>query len=295
MVHLPAGYPRTLRCNDGALSHLAYRCLPVLLSGDLTPTARAVAERFGCNKDTACKALRSLETCGYLRRWRVSAGRNTWLHFAVVTDESYDWELDPRLEARITEWQERTFSAFLDRHHLAAEEAAPAVPSPAARPAPAAPETSASEQVFAPSASEQVSSCPGSSDPTDSDIPRKNPSLGSSPPKPPKRAQVIHRRQRRDPVERAVRRCLSQHPELEPHLPNALATLEGLRFPPRDRVKGARVLAMALARGYSLSWLISWLTERLSSARSRQVVQKWRVDRLAVALGIPPAYTRVAT
>lgn len=290
--HLPTGYPRTLRCNDGALSHLAYRCLPPLLSGDLDPTARAVAERFECNKDTAAKALRSLEVCGYLRRWRTSIGRNAWLHYAIVTDEPYAWEVDPAFAAQVVHWQDQKTAAFRDRHGYALDADPVGPPPPVPQPRPVAddppPETT-SDSVASP----QVNSCPTSSDPKDSDIPIKDSLQESPPPSPPSRGQVIHSpRRQRDPVLRSIRRSLTEHPELEPHLPAALAVLEGLRFSPPDRARGARVLATALRQGYTMSSVITWLTSHLGTARNREIVQKWRINQLAGVVGVAPAFFR---
>jgi hypothetical protein len=273
--HLPAGFARMLRLNDAAgLTHLAYRCLPALLAGHCEPTARAVAARYDCNKDTAAKALRSLERYGYLHRWKRSAGRDVWLHFAVLTDDPFSWDTDPQLQAQMATVEERSMTKARDRHYIEAADLGPTIPAP--RP----PEPSTAPAASLDEAEPQLTSCPGPSDPKTSDIPKKNSRKKRTPPTPSRRGQIAHRPPQRDRYTQRLTQLLSASPELEPHTADALEVLHGLGFPPLERARHARIVASALHSGRPLTAVIDYLTQGLASARDQMRVMRWRLTRL---------------
>lgn len=280
LTHLPAGFPRVRRNLGGVLTDLAYRALDALLSDFVKPTARALAEFFERNKDTGSKTLRNLEMCGYVRRWKRSAGRGAWLNFAVITDEPFAWEHDPALAARMAEMEMRVLTGFQDEHRIEPHEADPMPPPTEQAP---------------PEESPQVNSCPGSSDPTDSDTPNTGFSREENP-LPPNCGKTVHKRRGRrkratDPAS-FLERTLRRSPELRPHIPDALAILHGLGYAPPDRVKAAPVLARALLCGLTTKEVISWMTERWDNVRNETALRNWRVNQLALSLGLKPVFRR---
>lgn len=89
LYHLPEGFPRWKRLIDSpALNDLAYRILQHLLvdqPGRIN--AEALAARFGAGRSRTYAALRQLDTWGFRRTKRTSAGYGKFLHFWQVTDE----------------------------------------------------------------------------------------------------------------------------------------------------------------------------------------------------------------
>lgn len=290
LYHFPEGFARTRRNLDGALTDFAYRAFDAICARLVEPTARALKEFFERNKDTANKALRLLEdVCGYVHRWKKSGGGGAWLNFAIVTDEPYAWERNPAVRAKMADLEQRALARFQDRHRIEPHEAAPPPPEPTG-PAPA------HESPYEPPAHEsvQVSSCPDSSDPTFSDTPNRYSSRENSP-LPPDGGQVVHKPSklgRQDNPARVLDRVLRAEPELEPHLPPALALLHALDYPPLPRARGAVVLARALRSGRTLDSLITWLTVGFDGARDEQRVRNWRIDQLAVAMDARPVFRR---
>jgi hypothetical protein len=259
VLHLPIGFPRVLRVNDHpGITHLAQRCWQAILAGLCKPTSRAVAARYQVNKDTACKALRSLETWGFLHRWRRSAGHGIWLHFAVCTDEPFAWNHNPGLRERMDTVETTTMERARERHYLDEDDALPPIPPP-----------------DEPEPSPALVSCPKSSDVPNKDSGRKmftpNPKAVDNPPR----------------IDRFARRLLKMRrtaPELEPHTAPALAILHDLGFAPLERVRHAETVARALHSGRSIGTVIGYLTDGMGGARNKLAVLRWRLRRLDDAL-----------
>lgn len=274
LTHLPKGFPRTLRLNDlPSLSHLAARCLPALFAGHCEPTARAVADRYRVNKDTAAKALNSLRDLGLLKRWRKSAGRGVWVHFAFLTDEPFVWNDDAKVVARMRRVENETLDAVREWAHTD-EDATPMTAPPARQPSPVDnPGGAPADPVDNPNQEGNPRSvtCQDSSDVPMKDSSKKN--LGSPVDAP--------------PVDRFTARLverLSRDPELDPYLPSALALLHGLGFAPMERASHGVVVATALRHGRHLGDLVKWLTTGMGSARDKAAVLRWRLGYLKSTL-----------
>lgn len=275
IVHLPHGYPRTLRHNDAPLlSHLGYRVWQALLAKLCLPTCRAVAERFEVNKDTAARALRSLIASGLLHRRRRSAGRRIWAWCYVVTDEPHAWLDDTGLTDKVDRAHEHEIARLRSLHDRYDNDTpgvspdGPPVPPSETPPHEPPPERGYPQQ-------SQVVSCPNSSD-----IPKKISSQEISPPTPSPVDRVVHRLSR---YERRLAELVGRR-ELEPYVPHALALLHGLGFPPLARVRHARVIAEALRSGRTLGSLTTFLTCAMDSARNPRAVLAHRLAKLAATL-----------
>lgn len=273
--HLPAGFPRTARINDHpALSDFALRILPSMLAGDVEPTGEAVRARYHTGRFKAYAALRNLEQWGFLHRWRRSIGRDTFLHFAVVTDEPFAWDADPALAARMIHLEDQAVARARDE--LVLDPARP-VPPPA--------ELSTGAVTSDNDVISQVNSCAGGSQTINSQTTMKDSSGGIFTPMPPRGGQPVHRGRRvRDYAERILLRLRSIPAELEPYTANALALLAGLQMAPADRARHACTVAAALASGRSLGQMTAYLTDDLASARDRKAVINWRLRTLARTL-----------
>ena len=270
LMHLPAGFPRTLRVNDAPLiSHLGYRVWIALMEQYCAPTARAVAERFGVNKDTAARALRTLITSGLLWRERRSAGKGVFAWCYLLTDEPFAWLEDSALAEKIQQAHEREVDRLRALHQPDPVEAAVPVPTPPATPAP---EQGSPQE-------DQLDSCP-----TSPDVPIKNSRREIFTPNPTPVGKVIHRPSRVERIERRLLALTQSDPGLEPHIPDALALLHGLGFPPMGRVVHCRVIADALQCGLPLNDITQYLTSNLSTARSPKAVIKYRLDVLRAEL-----------
>lgn len=274
LVHLPAGFPRTLRMNDMPLmTDRALRVWQGLLAGLCAPTARAVACRYGMNKDTAARALGALERLGLLLRRRRSAGRGVFAWAAIVTDEPYAWYDDEVLTAKFDAAHAREVDRLRDyRRPEDYAPARPALPEPVDNPvhntAPACGSSTEESPAF-------MSEEPGRT-PKDSGIEEKTPHrpLGVE--------QLIHTRgSRRDQI-RARLSGLPSH--LAPHIAPALALLHGLELPPLSRVRHMPVVARALGCGLTVGELVEFLTERMQGARDRRAVLFHRLGRLDAEL-----------
>lgn len=263
LVHLPSGFPRVLRANDWTprsqsprrLSSWGYRVWEALLNKLCDPDCRSVAARFHINKDTAARALRSLADCGLLLRERRSAGRRVFAWCYLITDEPWAWLND----AALAEKFDRAHDAEVERLRSYADTALdtlPPVPQPAADP--------------------QATSCP-----TTADIPNKDSRREDSPPTPSPVDRVVHRPSR---FERRLADLLHSDPQLQPQIPDALALLHGLGFPPLGRVRHARTVALGLRSGLRLDELTTYLTREMATARNRQAVMGHRLARLAAEL-----------
>jgi hypothetical protein len=254
-----------LRANDWPLlTSVGYRAWEALLNRFCDPNCRSIAARFGINKDTAARALRSLIDCGLLRRARRSAGRRVFAWCYLITDEPFAWLTDAALDTKFT----RAHDAEVERlrsYADAALDTLPPVPVPAVDP--------------------QAASCPESSD-----VPNKDSRRENSPTIPSPVDRVVHRASR---FERRLADLLHSDPQLQPHVPDALALLHGLGFPPLSRVRHARTVALGLHSGLRLDELTTFLTSEMSTARNRQAVMGHRLKRLATELDhrlpTPPA------
>lgn len=261
LVHLPAGFPRTLRANDWPLlTAWGYRVWEALLNKFCAPNCRSVAARFGINKDTAARALNSLIESGLLRRARRSAGRRIFAWCYLITDEPFAWLGDKALDtkfARAHADEVERLRSWLDDQAL---DTLPPVPEPDA----------------ADAGDPQVASCPAPSD-----VPNKDSCKESFPPTPSTVDGVVHRVGR---FERRLADLHHRHPELQPHIPHALALLHGLGLPPLSRVRHARTIAVGLHSGLRLDELTAFLTSEMSTARNQRAVIGHRLKRLAAEL-----------
>lgn len=261
LTHLPAGFARTLRYNDAAaITHLAARCLPALYAKFCEPTARAVAARYKVNKDTAAKALRSLEFSGLLLRWRKSVGRGLWVHFALVTDDPYIWLADAGVAATMRRVETETLDRMRQQARIEPDEMLPTVP-------PAAPPVEVVD-----GGSPQPVSCPDPSDVPIKDSSKKNPFT-----EPVDNLAV-------DRYTARLARLLDGDPGLQPHMPDALTLLHGLGFAPLERVTYGVVLATAMRRGRTLGGLMGYLTGGMGGVRDRAGIMRWRLERLKSTL-----------
>lgn len=273
LVHTPAGFARTLRANDWPLlTATGYRVWQALLNRFCDPNCRSVAARFRINKDTAARALNSLIECGLLRRARRSAGRRIFAWCYLITDEPFAWLGDKALDTKFTrahdEEVERLRSWLDDRDE--ALDTLPPVPEPDA----------------ADAGSPQLASCPATSD-----VPNKDSCKEFFPPTPLPVDHSVHRPSR---FELRMLDLHRRHPELQPHIPQALALLHGLGLPPLSRVRHARVVALGLHTGLRLDELIAFLTSEMSTARNRRAVIGHRLKRLTAELDRRfPQYSKV--
>jgi hypothetical protein len=265
LTHFPATFPRWKRLNhEPELTHLAVRVLPALFDRIVEPTARAIAERYKVNKDTACAALKSLQLFGLLHRWRRSAGRGVWLHFAVITDAPRSWESDPAVAEAMRLMESETFEEFRHAQRID-EDPLPEVPAP-----------EPTDNFFSPV------SCPKTPD-----IPLKvspDKKITDEPVDKFTRPSVDNPVDNQAPVpatytQKLVERFLGS-PDLQPHVPDALAMLHGLGFSPLARVSYAKIVAEALYSGRRLGGLYKYLTHGLTGVRSTRNVLKWRLRRL---------------
>lgn len=253
--HFPKPYLQNARMNIAPLvTDLGLRAWEAICRGDVAPTVRAVASRYERCRDAVSRALRSLEKGGLLYRWRRSAGKNRFVWFAVVTDEPFAWRLDDRLIARIAEIEAEEVARA--KAALRDDEAyGPEVPP-----------------VEAEAVESQVGSCPASQDITNKEPLNKDLFL-----------QPVDK-PRRDTYTERLTKLLGANRSLEPHLPNALALLHGLGFPPLSRANYGIVVAEALHSGRSMDGMIRYLTRSLDGARSSRAVQKSRLDKLRATL-----------
>jgi predicted transcriptional regulator len=254
VTHLPAGKVRHLRLNSSPIvTDLGLRVFEAIARGWCKPTARAVAAHFDRCKDAANRALRSLERAGLLLRRRRSAGKNVWVHIAVVTDEHFAWHEDEKLVARIAE-AEADAVARAREAEAEAEHVYPAVPT-----APAVP------------ASSQPGSCPTSQDVTDKEPSKHKKDLSGEP--------VDSRYQRK------LMSLLRVPGRLEPHMFRAMELLHGLEVKsPMDRAFYGRYVAEFLSRGGALGAMTEFLTVGMETARSKPAVLKHRLERLRASL-----------
>lgn len=275
VIHLPATHVRSDRISDDpGLSNLACRILPAILKRRCVGTARAISERYDVSKDTANKALRNLVTRGYLKRWNRSAGRDTWVHFVVATDEPFAWEIDPALAAHIVHTEDQAMA----RARATAEPLEPLLTVPAPRPAEPTPPDADDE-------SSQVTSRPGSSAPKNQDATNRGTTGVKTPPYPRSGSLVPKVVPRGSRYQVRMLRKLARIPrEHEQHLHTAIAMLDPIGFAPLVRMKFATTLVAALAAGYTHSYLSSVLSDKLGNARDVHRVVRWRLDNLAAAL-----------
>lgn len=277
IVHLPRGFARTLRANDAAgINHLGYRVWDALLANLCDPTCRAVAARFNVNKDTAARALRSLLNTGLLWRGRRSAGRGVFAWCYVVTDAPFAWLDDASLADKI----DRAHAHEVERLRAYHEPDDLLTPVPEPEPQ--------QEPNPVPHDSGYPQESPLVSCPNETDVSIKDSSQEISTPTPSPVDRVIHspRRftdRRLATVHRLLTHLHADH-ELQPHVPDALALLHGLGFPPISRLRHAVIVARALRSGRSLHALTSFLTSGMSTARNPKAVIVHRLGRLRETL-----------
>lgn len=260
VTHLPTGTVRHLRLNSSPLiTDLGLRVFEAIARGWCKPTARAVAAHFDRCKDAANRALRSLELAGLLLRRRRSAGKNVWVHIAVVTDEHFAWHDDEELAARIAEAEAEAIARA--REALAAEqEPYPALPASREAEAPAAPEPA---------------SCPASADVTDRESYKRKKDLSGGPV---------------DRYQRKLMSLLRVPAHLESHMFPAMELLHGLEVKsPMDRAFYGRCIAEFLARGGVMGEMVEFLTVGMETAKSRSAVLRYRLERLRTSLRHVPA------
>jgi hypothetical protein len=264
--HLPQRRVRHLRNNLSTLvTDFGLRVFEAISRGKCTPTVRSVVAyyrdaRGKCSKDLAQKALKSLEKAGLLRRWRRSAGKNSFVHFAVVTDEHFAWDHDATLMARISKVETETVARA--REALAEDEVA-------------YPELPMAPEVTAPETS-QSGSCPGSQDVTDKSTSMLKKDLSGSP---------VHNR-----YERRLMSLMRVPAHLETHMFPAMELLHGLEVKsPLDRAFYGRSIAEFLAGGGTLGAMTEFLTVGMETARSRRAVLRHRLERLRASLGVSRA------
>lgn len=267
-MHLPSGFARTLRAHAWPLlTAWGYRVWIALVTKSCRPDCRSVAEHFGISKSKAARELNHLiDDVRLLRRERRPVGRNVFAWAYLVTDEPDAWRDDAALDEKF--WQ--ALDAEVERvrtwHAVDAADATetlPPVPEP-------------DEQVTDLSGDPQVAPCP-----TSEDIPKRISLREIYPPTPVPVDQVVHRPSR---FERRLTHLLHREPELEPHIPHALALLHGVGLPPLSRIRHARTIALGLRLGLRLDELLTFLTREMRTARNSQAVMAHRLARLAAEL-----------
>lgn len=262
--HLPTGKVRHLRLNSAPkqlLTDFAVRVWDAIVRGKCRPTARAVAAYYGRNKDTAARALKQLQERGLLWRSALrSAGRKKFVRVVLVTDEHYAWDHDAELRARLADAEAQ---ALAEARADADEPWQPELDNP------------------------QLASCPTSSDGTSKKLSEREKDLSrTAGDNSPVDNSALDRHGLR------LARLLRVKPELQEHLPQALALLHGLGLPPMDRAFHARTVAQALRHGWALPALLRALTSGMGSAKSRRSVLLWRLKRLSATLRAEPAAVR---
>lgn len=304
--HLPAGFPRHLRCPVATLGRKgpeAYCALVRLWAQDVEPTADALAVYFNWGRNKANGVLQLLTDLGYLHRWRRSAGRDRLLNFAVVTDEPFAWHTDDALAARMVHIEDQALAADRNRRRRGLDPFTPTPTEPVDSPmvTEPAPELSTGSVTSEDTVSTQVVSGASVSDTNPGATPKEissqeiftpnprcgQPSRAGHVPEQPHEDRHEDRHAQRHPRGHYITtliRGLSRDPELAPHLPAALAILHGLEFTHLERLRHARTVATALRQGHSEGDVIRYFTDSLGSARSVRAVLRYRLAQLPLSL-----------